>query len=347
MIGCFVPGLLTGTLRVLVGVLLTGGGTTLLFRLITRADQARLGLKGPGVLRALTLAAASVHLLTLIAGLITLLPGLTTGAQTAILLIVYGLSLLSLAWALQEVGKTYGPETIRARPTPVPPPDRIRDAQRRFSREARLPLAVAVVLLQAVLLTLLGSLLFPVGSGLLPYSPDGQYGLTLVITAIQIMALGSTPLGEYHRSSLMVLFGMLFAAAGVFSCVVPGVITGYTGLLLGLLNLIGGMLGLVRQLRSRLRLRADPMTRTHAVPPVLRALALTLTTVAVVQIAFGLSMLLPTLLPTSVGAAMVVANGLLLFALTGMLSQLDRLDPDPAGAAAATAPNASPRASDP
>ncbi len=345
MLGCFVPGLFTGTLRVLVGLLLIGSGATMFLQLATRPDQARTWLKGPGLLRTLTLAAASVYLLTLIAGLITLLPGITTGPHTAILLVIYGMSFLSLAWTLQAVGKVYGPETIRARPTHVSPRGYIRDEQRLFSRDAQFPLAVAVMLLQAVLLTLLGILLFPVSFGLLPYSPDGQHGLTLVIMAIQIMALGSTPLGEYRRSSLMVLFGMLFAAMGIFSCVVPGVITGYTGLLLGLLNLIGGILGLVRKLRSKPHRGAYPMTRADAVPPILRPLTLTLTTVTFVQIAFGLSMLLPTLLPPTVGAAMVFANGLLLVGLAGMLSQLDHLGSDPATAAPATTPTAARRAS--
>ncbi len=335
MVGSFVPGHFSGTLRVLVGLLLTGGGAALFFQYAARADQARAWLKGPGILRVLAFSAASVYLLTLIAGLLTLLPGITTGPQTAILLIIYGISFLSLAWTLQEVGKAYGKETIRAGVTHVAPPRHIRDTHRRLSRDAQLPLAVAIILLQAVLLTLLGILLFPVSFGLLAYSPDGQHGLTLVIMAIQFIALGSTPVGEYRRSWLMVLFGMLFAALGIFSSIVPGVITGQTGLLLGLLNLVGGVLVLLRGLLSMLRRRRNPGAQADAVPPILRLLALTPTMIAVVQIVFGLSMFLPTLLPATVGAAMVVVNGLLLFALTGMVLKLSRLGDDPATASAA------------
>ncbi|MBV5274521.1 MAG: hypothetical protein JZU52_13050 [Lamprocystis purpurea] len=348
MVGSFVPGHFSGTLRVLVGLLMTGGGAALLYQYAARADQARAWLKGPGILRVLAFSAASVYLLTLIAGLLTLLPGITKGPHTAILLIIYGISFLSLAWTLHEVGKAYGPETIHARPTQVSPPGHLRDAHRRLSRDAQLPLTVAIILLQAVLLTLLGILLFPVGVGLLPFSPDGQHGLTLVITAIQIIALGSTPVGEYRRSWLMVLFGMLFAALGIFSSIVPGVITGQTGLLLGLLNLVGGFLGLFRGLLSMLRRRRNPgAQQADAVPPILRLLALIPTMIAVVQIVFGLSIFLPTLLPAKVGAAMLVVNGLLLFALAGMVLKLSRLGKDPAAAsAAAPTPAAAPRASD-
>jgi len=347
MVGSFVPGHFSGTLRVLVGLLMTGGGAALLYQYAARADQARAWLKGPGILRVLAFSAASVYLLTLIAGLLTLFPSITTGPLTGILLIIYGISFLSLAWTLQEVGKAYGQEAIRAGMTQISPPGHIRDAHHRFSRDAQLPLTVAIILIQAVLLTLLGILLFPVGVGLLPFSPDGQHGLTLVITAIQIIALGSTPVGEYRRSWLMVLFGMLFAALGIFSSIVPGVITGQTGLLLGLLNLVGGVLGLRRQLLSMLRRRRNPGAQADAVPPILRLLAHTPAMIAVVQIVFGLSIFLPTLLPAKVGAAMLVVNGLLLFALAGMVLKLSRLGKDPATAsAAAPTPAAAHHASD-
>jgi hypothetical protein len=69
--------------------------------------------------------------------------------------------------------------------------------------------------------------------------------------------------------------------------------------------------------------------------------------IAVVQIVFSLSMFLPILLPTMVSAAMVLVNGLLLFALTGIVLKLSRLGNDPATAsAAAPTPAAAPRASD-
>ena len=345
MVGCFVPGPFGGTLQVLVGLLLTGGGATLLWQLAIRVDQARAWIKGPRILIILTFSAASVYLLTLLAGLVTLFPGVISAPHTTVFLILYGLSFLSLGWTLHEVGETYGPDSIRVKSPHVSPLGRIRGERRLFVRDARLSLAVAIMLLQAVLVTLLGMLLFPVSFGLLPFSPDGQHGLLLVIMAIQIMALGSTPVGEYRRSLPMTLLGMLFAAVGIFSCIVPGVITGQTGLLLGLLGLVGGVLSLVRGLLAMRHRETNPLAHPGAMPPRLRPLTLLLTTVAVVQVVFGLSMLLPTLMPAIIGAAMVVVNGLLLFALTGMLFQLDRLGDDPATAsAAAPATTAAPRA---
>jgi len=91
-----------------------------------------------------------------------------------------------------------------------------------------------------ILLTVLGLLLFPVNLGIIAFSPDGQLGLLLTVTAIQMMALGETPLGQFKRSWIMVMIGLLFAGLGVVSSIVPGLLTGMLQILLGLLNLTGG-----------------------------------------------------------------------------------------------------------
>jgi len=88
--------------------------------------------------------------------------------------------------------------------------------------------------------TVLGLLLFPVNLGIIAFSPDGQLGLLLTVTAIQMMALGETPLGQFKRSWIMVMIGLLFAGLGVVSSIVPGLLTGMLQILLGLLNLTGG-----------------------------------------------------------------------------------------------------------
>ena len=58
-------------------------------------------------------------------------------------------------------------------------------------------------------------MLFPVNLGMLAFSPDGQLGVLLTIMAIQMMALGDTLVGQFKRSLLMVIVGIVFAALGV------------------------------------------------------------------------------------------------------------------------------------
>ncbi|MDN7013756.1 hypothetical protein FGW20_12085 [Methanoculleus sp. FWC-SCC3] len=110
MAACFVPGLLAGPVRILVGILLFAGGIALLAQLFLSDDKARLWLKVSGILRHLTIACIMVYVMSIILGLVTLLPGITTDPQTAILLIIYGIGFFYLAWCIQKVGRLYPQE---------------------------------------------------------------------------------------------------------------------------------------------------------------------------------------------------------------------------------------------
>jgi len=107
MVACFIPGPLTVPVRILVGVLLSGGGTALLLQLFLSEGRARTWLKVPGLLRHLTVACTFVYLLSVVLGLVTLLPGITTDPQTAVLLILYGIGFFYLAWSLRNVTRAY------------------------------------------------------------------------------------------------------------------------------------------------------------------------------------------------------------------------------------------------
>jgi uncharacterized membrane protein HdeD (DUF308 family) len=227
MTACFIPGALTEPVRILVGLLLAVGGTSLLFQLFVSKEKARSWMKGPGILRHLTLATGLVYVLSMISGLVTLLPGITTNSWTA------------------------------------------------------------------VLLTLPGLLLFPVNMSLLPFSPDGQLGILMVIMAIQMMTMGDTPAGPHKRSRLMMLTGTAFAVLGIFSCIIPGILTGMIRMLLGLLNICGGVVLLVGRFLPLRQKRRALEAAAGAVPPVLKKLRMTQTVLNMVGIVFGLSMHAP------------------------------------------------------
>lgn len=186
-------------------------------------------------------------------------------------------------------------------------------------REASLPLPVAIVIPVGALLILLGLLLFPVNLGLIPFSPDGQLGLLLVIMAIQMLALGETPMGQYKRSWLLITIGIAFAAMGIFSCIVPGILTDVIRQLLAILNIAGGVILLAKRFLPMLQGAGEPAA---PLPPILKRLLVTLTVLNVVAVAFGTSMLLPGLVPGMVIAGIVVINGLLLFVLASILLRL-------------------------
>lgn len=110
MVACFIPGTLTTLVRLLVGGMLFLGGTALLVQLFVFEEKARTWMKISGILRHLTVACASVYLLSVVLGLVTLLPGITTDPQTAVLLILYGIGFFYLSWSLQRVNELYPPE---------------------------------------------------------------------------------------------------------------------------------------------------------------------------------------------------------------------------------------------
>jgi len=181
---------------------------------------------------------------------------------------------------------------------------------------------MAILTILAILLTFLGLLLFPVNLGIVAFSPDGQLGLVLTVTAIQMMSLGETPLGQFKRSWLIITIGLLFAALGVVSSIVPGLLTGMVQILLGLFNLVGGAVSLIKRFLPMLREINATGGAPGIVPPNVRKLASVQTTLNCVQLAFGAATLVPGVVPGLLMAGILVINGLLVFMLASTLSKM-------------------------
>ncbi|HNQ34077.1 MAG TPA: hypothetical protein PKJ93_09915 [Methanoculleus sp.] len=109
MVACFIPGLLAEPVRILVGILLSAGGVALLVQLFFSEDKARVWLKVPGALQHLTVACGLVYVVSIVLGIITLLPGITTDTVTAVFLVIYGVGFFYLSWSIQKAGRLYPP----------------------------------------------------------------------------------------------------------------------------------------------------------------------------------------------------------------------------------------------
>ncbi|MDO8869385.1 MAG: DUF308 domain-containing protein [Methanobacteriaceae archaeon] len=325
MVSCFIPGYLSELVRILVGIILFAGGIALLIQLFLSKEKAKSWIKIPGTLRQLIAACALVYGITIISGLITLIPGITTNLQTAMVLFIYGFSFFYLAWCIQKVSRIY-PEEEKA--------DDLKTSSKHFSffQETSLPLSSAIIILVGTLLILLGVLLFPVTFGLVPFSPDGQLGLLLVIVAIQMMALGETPMGQYKRSWLLIIIGIIFAALGIVSCIVPGILTGLIQILIGVLNIFGGALLLIKRFFpvfdgiKNQDSKKDQGPETIVVPPVVKKMIVTQTVLNIVSIIFGLSMIWGGIIPGLIVAGVLVINGILLFVLVILLQKIAQIE---------------------
>jgi len=317
MFDCFIPGYVTGFSRIFVGIVLFAGGITLFLQLFFAKERARTWLVSGGVLQQLTIACAITYILTIFIGVISLFPVTTTDKRTAVLLIAYGLSFFYLSRCIWKVRQVYGAESVTENP---------RDAASKdwpyIFREASLPLSMAILIILGILLTFLGLLLFPVNLGMIAFSPDGQLGLLLTVTAIQMMSLGETPLGHFKRSWSIITIGLVFAALGVVSAIVPGLLTGMIQVIIGLFNLGGGAVSLIQRY---LPMRRDINATGGApgiVPPNVRKLTSIQTTLNCVQIAFGAATLVPGVIPGLLMAGLLVVNGLLVFMLASALSKV-------------------------
>lgn len=326
MAACFIPGYLSELVRMLVGIILSIGGIALLVQLFTSKEKAKTWMKVPGILQQLTIACGLVYVITVILGVITLLPGITTDPQTAMILIIYGISFLYLSWCIHSVSRIYPPEKpINLALNKSNLNNKSKGIFSLFN-EASLNLAPAILLVLAILLTLLGIILFPVFMGIIPYSPDGEFGLLLFIYAIQIMALGETPIGQYKRSRLLIIIGLVFATLGIFSCIVPGILTGVIQILIGLLSIMGGVILLIKRFLIQPNKTESSPNEKVTVPPIVKKLIVTQTLMNIVAIVFGVSAIAGGLLPGRVVAGLLVIYGLILLLLVFILQKINQME---------------------
>ena len=309
MFACFIPGVLTNAARIAVGVALLGGGLARMLHLFIARDQARDWMRAGGVLLQMTAAAALAYALRVAAGVVLLTPGLLDQPWIWAVFLAFGASLLYAAWALRRVSMAY---------PPAPRPDDRFSAGRGWLDDPGLPLSLAHLLLIAISLILLGVLLVPVFLGLLPYAPDGQLGLTLVLTAIQAMALGETPLGGLKRPASMLAIGLIFAALGIVASIVPGLLTDELRILLAALN-VGNGAKLLLEARRPATSRPGGLAQS---PPGAGALRATVAAVGALSVVFGVAALVPALLPAPVLAVLLVLMGLALLRLVLLLRNI-------------------------
>lgn len=296
IITCFIPGFFASLPRVLLFVCFGLGGVLQLLRAYLDETRMRTWMRYGGIFRHLAFACSGVYGLSALAGLLLWAQPPPPTPVTASVLLIFGLVVIYLGGVLRLVYRAY-PEAESS------PSDR-----------SGLSLDHCMLLLIGIFMILLGALLIPVNFGLIPFSPSAQLGLLLIIFAIQMLASGNTPIGlALPRSWFMVGCGVLFAVLGIISCVIPGLLVAPLTILVGGLNVLGGLI----PLGNRLLLASQPAdakaARDH---PLLRKLPRTQLTLNMLSIMFGTSMLVPDIIPgLAIGAILAANGGVLLYLL--------------------------------
>jgi hypothetical protein len=312
----FFPGYLSMEIRILAALIVLFTGALGLLQLFTSRDKARIWMKVPGILQQLTIACVLVYGIELLLGIITLLPGILPNTLTAVLCIIFGISLFFLAWCIHETHRLYRQEVEKRAPTGPSSVGRFC-----LSKEASLTVGNTFNTYQGSLMILLGFLILFNILGLVPsFNSDGQTGLLLVLTSLQLLALGQFVGSEVTRSWSVVAFGLLCSAAGIFSCIVPGILAGSIQPLLGLQNIVTGVLLLGTQIVApTLYGIRHPPAEPVTLPPIIRRLFLVLMVTGIVTIVFGINTIAPVLLPNLFGIAYAIILPLLVI-IMGLLT---------------------------
>ena len=299
----FIPDFLSQAPRILLFICFCPGGISLLLQMLLSRAKLRAWARYGGIFRHLIASSAAVYVLSIVVGALVLKPDLLTTAATAVLVLLYGAAIAYLALVLRVVYLTY-PEAERPR--------------------GRAPLTVdrALLLVMGIFMVLLGLLLVPVSLGKLPFAGSAQLGLLMVIFAVQMVAAGSTPIGAFTRSWLMIALGLVFAGLGIVSCIIPDVLVPLLTVLVGVLNILGGVIALWKAIVPRLGRGAGPRAPE---PSALRKLFAATVIMNALTIVFGTTMLVSGLLPGLVIGVVLAANGCVLLYLVHVLGLLDKL----------------------
>lgn len=302
IVTCFIPvfGLIP---RLLLFLCFAPGGLLLLLQMCLCKDKLRRWAGYGGIFRHLIASCSAVYVLSILTGLLVWNENLLTTPATAVAAMAFGMAILYLATVLRRIYAGH-PE-----------------AQTLPAGDVALSTDQAMLMLTGVFMLLLGLLLVPVGLGLLPFSASAQLGLLMVIFAVQMLASGSTPIGPFPRSRLVIGCGLLFATLGIIACIVPGILVAALTVLVGVLNILGGILSLSKTWASRPR---QPEGSRQPAPPVFARLFKAQSTMNLLTVMFGVSMLVPGLVATPVIGVILAANGCVLLYLLSILVVLDK-----------------------
>ncbi len=310
IVTCFIPAVYW-TPRVLLVLCLGPGSVYLLVQMCRRTDKLPAWLTYGGIFRHLIAGCCAVYVLSILMAFLLWNPRLMMSPVMAGAAVLAGVALMYLAGVLQTIYRRY-PQAGHQ------PRDGV-----------ALSTEQALLLLMGMFMLLLGVLLVPVSLGRLAFSGSAQLGLLLVLFAVQMLASGSTPIGAFRRSWPIIAAGLLCAAAGVVSCLIPNLLVPALTALVGVLNILGGSSTLVKTCLPLVRPSGAARGRAAGVLAKLFAAQVLMSLLTIV---FGVAMLVPGLIHGVVIGVVLAANGCVLLYLLHLLVVLDTLRAELQGA---------------
>lgn len=301
IVTCFIPDIFGRFPRFLLIFFLGGGGVSLLWQMVYFKEKYQLWRGLGGLFNHLIFGCGSVYLLQIGIAVLMMKPDMVATPLMASVILLYGLLIVYLAMVLQSVYRLYP------------------SAQKSPVTDGGLSMENAMLLLLSIFMFLLGLLLVPVGVGLLPFSGSAQLGLLMVLFSISMLALGSTPVGAFPRNRAVMVIGFVFAALGIVSCIIPYILLELLTLMVGILNIAGGGIGLIKVIAQFLEGRKSSVP----VPAILQKISTALFIMNALTILFGIGMLVSGFLPGYIIGLVMAANGGVMFYLFSQMVSLE------------------------
>ncbi len=304
IITCIIPAISGRIPHILLFICLGPGSLFLLLQMFFARDKFQTWIKYGGVLLYLIPACALVYVFSILIALLTWKQSLPATPVSAILILIYGMAIIFLAFVLHKIYGIY-PE-----------------AEKTGRDDIGFSIDQIIMMLMGIFMLLLGILLIPVNLGLLPFSESAQLGLLMVIFAVQMLASGNTPIGPFPRSWLVILFGLLFAAMGIVSCVIPKILVSQLTVLVGLLNILGAVISIWKMCVPNFGKPKEPVNQFS---PILTKIFVVQMFLNILSILFGISMFVSNLIPGLVIGVILAANGVVLLYLLQILTVVDKI----------------------
>ena len=301
IVTCFIPDVFGRIPRLILILCFSVSGFFSLLQMLFDPQKGRAWLKHGRIFIHLIVACSAVYGLSMVNAMLIWRQSLVASPATAVVLILYGAAILYLAIVLREIYCAY-PEVEPG-----------------CKGEVRLSIDQVMLILMSTFMMILGGLLIPVKLGVLPFAENAQLGLLAVIISVRMLASGSTPIGPFTRSWLVVLLGIVLAGMGIASCIVPKMLVSFLIMLIGTLNIFEGIISLVR---ICIPLAKGAEISIGSVPIIYVKLFASQVILAVLCILFGASMLLPDLIPGLLVGVILAANGAILLYLVKILVAL-------------------------
>ncbi len=302
IVACFIP-IFNRLPRLLLFVCFGLGGLVHLLQMFLFKDRFQRWVSYRGTFWHLIAGCLVVYVLSILIGLLILKQDIFSVPVTAVLILIYGLAVFYLACVIWQIYMRY-PE-----------------ASKPIMGDIELSTDHIMLLFIGIFMLILGGALIPVNLGVLPFSVSGQIGLLVFIFAIQMLSTGNTPIGPFPRSWLIILLGFTFAGLGGISCIIPDILVTQLTTLVGVLNIFGGLIGLIKTFTTHKR--QPDMPNEHI--KLLYKLLLAQIILNLLAMMFGASMLMKDLIPNLAIGVILAANGAVLLYLLHILVIIDRM----------------------